>query len=483
MKEVTRWWSEIEGGEGTWLILGKGPTFDRLKDQDVSEMRTIALNHAITHVPADVASVIDLDVVADCAQAIDRNAKALLMPRYPHVDYKASDRPLEDFFGELPVLEKLDREGRLIWYHLGSGRPVAGSPRIPLGKFSAEVIVHLLATLGVRRIRTLGVDGGTAYSGSFDEEKKLANRQSSFDIQWQGITRVVRQHGIDYAPLTSEVPIRVFIGTDESQRLAARVLEFSILEHTPVPVVFDTLEDVEAPTPKHARNQPRTGFSFNRFDIPRRAGFRGHAVYLDADMLVFRNFLELWDIPCNGARILHARSPNPAWPSQFSVLKLSCADLEWDVAAIVRGLDEGAYDYEALMQRLCIEPADFVRPGIPPEWNSLEHYEPGRTGLLHYTNMSEQPWVRGSNPLGGLWVRALRRALDAGFISVAELDEAVSRGHVRPSLRTQVRLPEWAWGSFLRLVAPVLDLGYKPHRAFKLRSKQLEAAARAEVGA
>ena len=36
MKEAAAWWSEIGGGEGTWLLVGKGPSFERRGDFDLS---------------------------------------------------------------------------------------------------------------------------------------------------------------------------------------------------------------------------------------------------------------------------------------------------------------------------------------------------------------------------------------------------------------------------------------------------------------
>lgn len=472
MKELTEWWRSINGDQGTWLILGKGPTIGRLEEFDLGGYRTLSLNHVIRDVVVDVASAIDVDVVADCAPSIDRNARFLLMPRYPHVKFNPTDRPIESYFDELPILRKLSEEGRLVWYNLAPGRPAPPSPRIPPGMFSAEVIVNVLTLMGVRAIRTLGVDGGTAYSRQFDENTRLANRHQSFDVQWPGIASMVRQHGVDYAPLTTETPIRVFIGTDESQRLGAQVLQYSILKHCPCPVVFDTMEHVDVPTPTDPANQARTEFSFKRFSIPSLCNYKGKAIYLDADMLVFRNILELWDLPFDGASILYALSPDPGRPKQFSVLVMNCGELRWDLADVIAGLNDRRYDYEALMKDLCIEPPERVRSAIPMEWNSLERYVPGRTALIHYTDMHTQPWVSHRNPHGDLWVKHLHEAVAAGYIALEDVKDAVRRGFARPSLLRQLKVTERRWPWFNRLIAPVVDLGFKPHRQLTTRLKR-----------
>ncbi|MET0311294.1 MAG: hypothetical protein ABW051_04535, partial [Burkholderiaceae bacterium] len=96
-------------------------------------------------------------------------------------------------------------------------------------------------------------------------------------------------------------------------------------------------------------------------------------------------------------------------------------------------------------------------------WNSLERYEPGRTHLLHYTDMDTQPWVSTRNPLGHLWVECLRRALDAGFISREELAREVAAGHVRPSLVAEV-----AGGGLDRSQAQRLDAGFRaPYKSIR----------------
>jgi hypothetical protein len=481
VKELTRWWSETAGAEASWLILGKGPSLARAEVLDLSGFRTLALNHAARERPVDVASVIDIEVLTECGDAIARNAGTLLVPRHPHVGTNPSPRPLEAFFSELPCLERLSREDRLVWYDFETGPRQVDTPRIPQGHFSGEVVVSLLARLGARRIRTLGMDGGARYAPHFDDVSQatlLANGQSSFDVQWQGIASTVREHGVDFAPLESEVPIRVYVGSDETQLLAAQVLEFSIRRLCPAPVEFDTMLDVKAPVPRDPRNQPRTEFSFNRFAIPERAGYEGRALYLDADMLVLRNLLELWDIPCDGGTVLHARSPNPRWPKQLSVLKLDCERLDWRLPDIIRDLDGGAYDYAELMTELCIEAPDRVRPTLPPEWNSLELHEPGRTGLIHYTNMVRQPWVSCRNPNGDLWVDMLREAIEEGFVSEKELREAVERGYVRPSLPLQLRFPRRLWGLFRATLGPLVDIRFRPHRALRER---LRAGRKAEA--
>lgn len=113
---------------------------------------------------------------------------------------------------------------------------------------------------------------------------------------------------------------------------------------------------------------------------------------------------------------------------------MDCAALKWDTRQIVRGMDEGRFTYDQLVWDLCIVPPGCAKPDLPFEWNSLEHYEEGRTHILHYTDMPTQPWTTIANSNAGLWFTALREALQSGFIEESFVREEVAKGHVHAHL-------------------------------------------------
>lgn len=232
--------------------------------------------------------------------------------------------------------------------------------------------------------------------------------------------------------------IRVFIAATATEWLSARVLEFSIRETTnrrvEVTPIYTTGRII--PLPLALVNWPRTPFSFQRFLIPELCGYSGRAIYLDADMQVFHDIAGLWNQPFAGCDLQTVREPDSKRRSQFSVMLLDCERLHWKVEKIVAALDVGTLDYASLMYEMQI--VKRIGRDISPEWNSLERFNPETTALLHYTDMNTQPWVSTANPLGHRWVASLRRALATGFISRAEVEREVSRGHVRPSLLPQL---------------------------------------------
>ncbi|MFK7733467.1 MAG: glycosyltransferase [Pseudomonadales bacterium] len=237
--------------------------------------------------------------------------------------------------------------------------------------------------------------------------------------------------------------IQIYVGTDRSQRIGLQVLEYSIAKHTQRPFQIHSLEHVELPEPTDKRQLARTGFSFSRFAIPKLAGNKGKAIYMDADMLVFSDIGDLWDIPMNGHKMLIqsdviAKKTNTRLfkkkrrPKQTAVCVLDCGRLEWNAEDIIAGLD-GQYTYKELMNELCILEDHELGYAIPPQWNSLEYWDDS-TCNLHFTDMHTQPWVSAANKHGHLWVSTLHQMLQEGAISRESIETEIKLAYARPSL-------------------------------------------------
>lgn len=234
--------------------------------------------------------------------------------------------------------------------------------------------------------------------------------------------------------------IRIFVGAHTGEQLPYRVLEHSIRRHASLDVEMRLVDNSLAPEPPDARFLPYTNFSFGRFAIPKLAGHAGRAIYLDSDMLVFRDIAELWNTPFEGAKILIEQiTPRSTDENRRgAVLLLDCAALQWDPERIIKrlGID---YDYDQLMTlRPLLEEGD-LRDLLPYGWNSLDERNE-HTRLLHYTRIKTQPWVHPAHPLGGLWVDEVRLMLETGATTEAFIRDEVAKGHVRPSLLSELGL-------------------------------------------
>ena len=443
MLELREWIRTARLDARPWLILGKGPTFSRRSEFDLTAYHLLSLNHVVRELPVDVAHIIDVDVVEDCSEQLLANSRWVVMPRFPHIQQRPGAAPLEEYLSAVPVLEELESKGRLVWYNAETAPPVGTSPVIEVKYFSSEAAVSLIGELGAKVVRSLGVDGGVSYSSSFSSlaaKTRLANNQPNFDLQFAEIERIADRYGIDYEPLVTPLPI--YVGASRRDLVAVRVLDFSIRKHASIPVRVIPMVDLPVPKPRSGRNRPRTGFSFSRFLIPALARHRGRAVYLDSDMLVFGDVAELAAYPMGDHKALctYQDEPPTAWvgnpafhPGRHSaVMVLDCAQLSWDIKEIVAALDTGRLTYEELMDRMCLE--DHEVGVLPAEWNHLERFEPGLTRLLHYTVVPTQPWRAAGNPHERLWLDHYREAVEAGAVPPEELRELVDAGLVRADL-------------------------------------------------
>jgi hypothetical protein len=243
-------------------------------------------------------------------------------------------------------------------------------------------------------------------------------------------------------------PIKIYLGTQVEQSLAVDVLTYSIVSHTRQAVLVTPLYEavqaagIDIPTPRSPQLRPRTPFTFQRFAIPAICQYQGRALYLDSDMLVFRDIDELWQqsfVQTNGetADLLSVPEPEGSGRSpQYSVMLLNCDQLKWDAPDLVSQLEQGRWSYDQFVLEMA--PAARKAANLPLGWNDLERYEPNRTALLHYTDMPRQPWLSVVNPFAALWCEALLQAIASGFISIDRLQDSIDRGWVRPSLRWQV---------------------------------------------
>ncbi len=443
MLELREWIEGAPFDERPWMMLGKGPSFAEREHHDLSGYNLLSLNHAVLEVPVQIAHVIDIDVVHDCESTITQNCEYLVIPLYPHVQARPGPASLQDYLRGSAALRQLDAEGRLVWYNVSTARPVGDSPIIPATFFGSEAALGVLGELGAQTVRSLGVDGGTSYASAFEDiadQTLLSNGKASFDMQFAELRKIARRYGIDYRPLIEPLP--VFVGASPAEAVPYQVLAHSIHRHSSVPVRVEPLTSVRSPMPKRRENRPRTAFSFARFHIPELCDYRGRAVYVDSDMLVFGDIAELAEYPLgeNWLACTTQAAP-PHWESstwfkpgrQYSVMILDCEHLDWKIDDIVARLDSGALTYEQLLFEMAVVAEERIDGGLDSNWNSLERLDDA-TRLIHYTVVPTQPWKVVDHPLGHVWMAAYRDAVRDGAVRRVDVERLVRAGGRRDLL-------------------------------------------------
>ena len=427
--------------ESQWLILGKGPSLNKINQYNLENFKIVSLNDSlIVNKHITLGHFIDLDAFKRSSKEVAlRKDIYILMPWYPHVDSRPGVNNLIDLIKKNSILMQLSNEKRLLWYDLMTSQIRTGKfPSINAVYFSAEAIFDIFRKVGIRDVKSLGIDGGTGYSDLVQNVKKeshLVNKQQTFSKQFSKLAEIIFQSGIKHTQLYDNSPIKVFIGCTKKELLPAKVLKYSIERHShiSVDVKFLFKSNIVIPEVTKKENQARTPFSFQRFLIPEISNYSGKAIYLDADMLVFKNIIDLWNNNFNDANVLLCKDKDYRKP-QLSVMMLDCSNLKWNIKDIVSQLNNNELTYDELMHDFAIADYDMR---IDESWNSIDKYS-HETSLLHYTDMTKQPWLSTANHLGYKWMEVLFDALDNNSISIDFIHSEIEKGHVRPSLLYQI---------------------------------------------
>lgn len=427
----------VDAHGAPWLLLGKGPSFGKLDRFDLTGYQTLSLNHVVRELPVTAAHLIDWDVFVDAAEAIERNAQVMVAPWYPHRRNRAGRLNLDQLCLQHPALQRLRDQGRLLWYNLSTAPEVRlGSPIVEATSFSAEAALNLLALAGVRRVRSLGIDGGTAYSQQFFDLRNrtlLSNGQPNFNRQFAKIARTLLRTGIDYAPLDVESPVRILVAATDSQMLSFKVLEYSIRKHASMSVSVVPVDPVGIEF-LQLRDDPDLLRKPWHFALPHRVGHIGRAICMHSDMQVFRDIRRLWEWPLEDGQISTTYQTLENRP-RFGVAVMDCPSLA-AIEQIADQLKQGPLDQESLRETPL---GKRMRFDLGTAWNSCERFSRDQTALLHFTDIRTRPWVSIANPLGHLWVGDLIEAVDHAFLTLDDIEQHVAKGHVRPSLIYQVK--------------------------------------------
>ena len=244
----------------------------------------------------------------------------------------------------------------------------------------------------------------------------------------------------------SEECCNIYVGADRSQMLAFEVLKHSITRHAGMNVEVRAIDNTMVPSCDNVLFAPYTNFSFARFGIPKFNNYQGRAIYLDADMLVFKDIAELWKMPMDSAKLLLQAAPSErelALQSkktiQNAVLLMDCGRLTWDPDRIIGDLGI-KYDNKQLMSFEFMNDKDVMK-SVPTSWNALDWCD-AHTSLLHYTTVETQPWVFPKHPYGEQWLDELRLMIENKSLSKDFISREIALGYVRPSLLIELNLDD-----------------------------------------
>lgn len=196
-------------------------------------------------------------------------------------------------------------------------------------------------------------------------------------------------------------PFQIYIGYDSTEPIAYHVLVSSILRHASIPVSIIPLARQALGrlyTRPRASNEA-TEFSLTRFLVPYLSHYEGYSLFMDCDMLMQVDILDLWlellAYPgksvwcCKHDYVPKAltkfdgheqtKYPRKNWSSFMVFDNSKCANLTPGYVNTASGLE---------LHRLHWLESDAEIGALPLDWNWLVgEYAPNRYAkVLHYTN-------------------------------------------------------------------------------------------------
>lgn len=191
--------------------------------------------------------------------------------------------------------------------------------------------------------------------------------------------------------------IRIFIGYDEREPVAFHVCVSSIIRHASQPVSIIPLALNCLPGYDEQHGDGSNDFIYSRFLVPYLCDFKGHAIYIDGDMIVKGDVAELWDKRAGnmGVQVVqhnyrtkqsvkYLGAPNENYPCKnwSSVILWNCEHFP------NRYLTP---EYVQAASGAHLHRFEWLAPerigALPIEWNWLvgEYDENHQAKLLHYT--------------------------------------------------------------------------------------------------
>ena len=162
--------------------------------------------------------------------------------------------------------------------------------------------------------------------------------------------------------------MRVFIGTDRRQPIAANVLAHSISERSSEPVCITKLHLHQLPITRKGL----TEFTYSRFLVPYLCNYEGTALFLDADMLCLGDIKNLFSLADGSAVQVVKNKQRFEWPS---LMLFNCEKLKHLDPHYVQE-DEKLFSLNWAQEI----------GELPNTWNHLVGYDaPTAAQIVHFT--------------------------------------------------------------------------------------------------
>ncbi len=206
--------------------------------------------------------------------------------------------------------------------------------------------------------------------------------------------------------------LRIFIGYDKRESVAASVLAYSIHKRCSVPVSITLLDKEQIPQFKREHDPlASTAFTYARFLVPWLCNYQGKAVFMDCDMMALGDLAPLLAYPEPGHAVTvvkhdyqpdnktkflgaaQTKYPRKLWSALMVFDCEQCKALTFDYVSTATGAQ--LHRFEWLKDEQIGE--------LPECWQWIPDHSPGEPKIIHWTTGG--PWFReyADEAYSGTW--------------------------------------------------------------------------------
>ena len=186
--------------------------------------------------------------------------------------------------------------------------------------------------------------------------------------------------------------IKVFVGASISDDLdAEEVLYYTLRKNSSEPLEIIPLKPIG--NLAGFESGTATPFTNLRWAIPELCNFEGKAIYMDSDIMNFRDIAELWNTDMGGKAILGTTSPvkRKTGPFEYSVALMDCYRMKQYVTPIEEL--KKTINLHQQMHRGLLGDTGL----LDMRWNMMDSisFNQGDAWNIHFTIIPTQPWKVG----------------------------------------------------------------------------------------
>lgn len=225
--------------------------------------------------------------------------------------------------------------------------------------------------------------------------------------------------------------IPLFIGRKPHQWLPMELLLVSIKRRSSLPIEFHELKHI----PINIQTKQGSFFSFFRFLVPQKMGWKGKAIYLDPEGIVLGDIKELFELPMHQHAVLAKKVGKDTKSGHYTdVMLLDTEKLKhWQIEEWSEKINQNPSLYNEFLWGTTESPIARDFGDLPEVWNSQDQLD-ASTKLIQFKDITKQPWKNSLSPHSELFLKELKWAIQQGEIPLDAIESEMRHGLIYPQI-------------------------------------------------